>query len=256
MPPKQIKKQIETTFISTDIHTESIDSIKQEWLKIVKDLAMANDNVIILEKKRDELVAKLWEYMNKNPSEPIIESVKPTKPNVTKEDDSSDTPKTIKSKVNEEPVDTPKTTKNKVKEEPAETPKTTNSKVKEEPVETPKTTKAKAVKEAEPKPSTKSKVVAKTSKVVAPVDIIDSDDEDIPAVVEKKPVKPVAKTDNKLPVKGKITAPTKGTPKPKITDNSEDEAKPAALQDSSSETDLDRLSSVSSESEGSGGEDD
>jgi hypothetical protein len=237
MPPKQIKKQIETTNITTDTPAESIDSIKQEWLKIVKDLAMANDNVIILEKKRDELVAKLWEHMNKNPSEPIIESVKPTKQNVTKEDNSSDTPKTTKSKAKEEVVETPKTTKSKAKEE----------------VETPKTTKAKAVKEPEPKPAAKSKVVTKTSKVVAPVE---SDDEDIPAVVEKKPVKSTAKTDNKLPVKGKITAPTKGTPKPKITDNSEDEVKPAALQDSSSETDLDSLSSVSSESEGSGGEDD
>lgn len=77
--------------------------------------------------------------------------------------------------------------------------------------------------------------------------------------VEDKPSKKIVKKEEpKVTVtktKGKITAPAKGTVKPKNND-SEDEKPKHVIDDSSSDTEVDSLSSVSSESDASGGEDD
>jgi hypothetical protein len=109
--------------------------------------------------------------------------------------------------------------------------------------------------------ATKAKATSKKSDVKNEIEA----EEEKPSPVKKpiskntKDVKETKETkDTKLstPTKGKISAPSKGAAKPKQIEQEEEKPKPSINDDSSSDTEVDSLSSVSSESDASGGEDD
>jgi hypothetical protein len=140
----------------------------------------------------------------------------------------------------------------------------TNCEVVVEETEKPvaKTVKKDKPEEDEDKPATKAAPKSATKKTVVKTT---EDTDEKPAekaikTVKKKAEKPevekpAEKPEVKKPAaKGKITAPTKGTPKPKSSND--EEKKPVIPDSSSDDTDIDSLSSVSSESDASGGEDD
>ncbi len=189
MPPKQIKK--------TEIKTEEpIELLMKEWADIAKEEAVIDEAKNKIIKRKEAMITKLWDHINKNPTEQILIE-KPKEPVVEK----------VKEPVVEKPKAPAKTKKTKASEEEIEE-------------ETPK---------APVKKAAVKKAAAKEEK----------------PVVEEKPKTPAATK--------KVTAPPKGTAKPKVVN----EAEVKKLEhDSSSDTDVDSLSSVSSESEGSdGGED-
>jgi hypothetical protein len=233
MAPKVSKKTVSETKVETPIvvSTESsIEIIKQEWHAIIKEITSTVDKLSELEKKRDELVSKLWNIMNKNPTEHIVEeepveekksSVKTTKSKtpVKKTDniiDDSENADSVK----------PKSKAKVVKAEPKPEPESEDEKPAEKPA-----VKAKISTKPKPKAETKTETKVET-KAQPKVDV------------------------KKAPASGKkISAPVKGTPKPKIDEDSEDEKARPVMNDSSSESDVDSLSSVSSESEASGNDD-
>ncbi len=239
MPPKQVKKTTDKPVQST----EDILTIQKKWAENVKEIISMREKLTLLEKQNDEYISKLWELMNKNPSNDIIVEGSADKP------------------INE---DKPQTAEEKPKAKPKVVKKKEET---DEPEEKPVAKVVKKKEDASEKPS---------SKVVKKKEDTDDEHEDkpepkvTPKVVKKKvekpeiekPVKKTGKEEKKpesvvsAPTKGKITAPSKGTPKPKAN-NSDDENPRPVIDDSSSEdTDIDSLSSVSSESEASGGEDD
>ena len=144
MPPKQTKKAVSAPAVETT-SAPSLDTLKQEWMVVVKDISTHHEKLALLEKRRDELVTKLWEHMNKNPQEQVITPVVEEK-------------KATKGKKTTEPV-----------EQPVEPPV-------EQPVEPPKkskTTRTKQVEEKKPvveEPVAKGKTQVKTpvKKVSAP----------------------------------------------------------------------------------------
>ncbi len=104
MPPKQTKKITED---KPSIESkDSIDSLQKEWTSNVKEIISIREKLAVLEKHNEELVAKLWEKMNKNPTDDkvIIEAKedekKPTKARKVepKEEPESDNEKDIKPK--------------------------------------------------------------------------------------------------------------------------------------------------------------
>jgi hypothetical protein len=211
MPPKQTKKQTIDDKPVTPDSNDSIDSIQKEWATNVRDIISAREKLSLLEKRNEELISKLWEKMNKNPSDNhdkvVIEASKEEKKPIK--------PKKIEPKEENE-------SENEAEVKPkAKATKTKKADVKPE-VEKPK---------EEEKPI--KKVVKKTE--------------------SKTETKEVKEEPKKAPVKSKITAPSKGTPKPKAVED--EKPKQTIEEDSDSETDVDSLSSVSSESDASGGED-
>ena len=233
MAPKVSKKTVSETKVETPIvvSTESsIEVIKQEWHVIIKEITSTVEKLSGLEKKRDELVSKLWSIMNKNPTEPIIdEEVVEEKKSSVKTTKSKTTVKKTDSVINDsENADSVK-------------PKSKSKVVKSEPKPEPESDEEKPVE----KPAAKAKVATKTK---AKADVKPDVKAEVKPEVKKAPASSAKK----------ISAPVKGTPKPKIDEDSEDEkARPviAGANDSSSESDVDSLSSVSSESEASGNED-
>jgi hypothetical protein len=214
MPPKQTKKQTTDKLadkpsdkLADKLVDDSIETIQKEWASNVSEIINMREKLSILEKRNEDLVSKLWEKMNKTPSEQIvIES----------------TPKIEEEKKPKEPKE--------IKVKKVE-PKEPDSDEEEEEV----------------KP--KTKVATKKAKPE-----VEKPKEEKKKLVKK--VEPVKEEPKKAPVKGKITAPSKGTPKPKATDSDDEKPKKVIVEDSSSDTEVDSLSSVSSESDASGGEDD
>ncbi len=124
MPPKTTKKTVEAPQPAED----SIDSLKQEWMTVVKDISNINDQLTILSTKRDEIVTKIWELMNKNPVEAVEEKPAPKKGGkaVAKEEDEEEKKpapkKATKAEEPEKKAPAKKTTKAVEKEKPAEKP--------------------------------------------------------------------------------------------------------------------------------------
>lgn len=228
MPPKQTKKQ--TTDVEKPIETDSnemIKSIKKEWSVIVKDIVSTRDKLAQLENRNQEIITKLWEIMNKNPSEQVIveatnteEEKKPVKSKKVEKAESETEESEIKPKA--------KASAKKTKAEPKAETKPEIEKPNDE----------------KPTPATK-KITKKDTK----------ETKETKEIKETKEVKKVPATGTAAS-KGKISAPSKGTPKPKQVDSDDEKPKPTLDEDSSSDTEVDSLSSVSSESDGSGGEDD
>lgn len=219
---------------NTATSAPSVDSIKQEWLTVVKDITEATDKLDQLCKRRDELVSQLWTHLNKDPASTVVDG----------EDKAPE--------------------KAPAKKAPAK--KGASAPVEDEDDSASAKTPAPA-KKVPAKKGSKS-----ATQAAAPAD----DEEDAPAQTPAKPAakapakkggkattKPAddeeqtpAKAPAKAPAKGgakKTAAPAKGTPKPKLDVDSEDVN--INEDPSSEETDLDSLSSVSSESDASGGED-
>jgi hypothetical protein len=250
MAPKVSKKTETKAEAPIDAPAESsLEVIKQEWFTIVKEITSTTEKLSGLEKKRDELVSKLWDIMNKNPTEHIVET-EPTeekKTSVKGVKASSKTKAAAKSEIidDSENADSVKPkaksaakssskTATKPATKPVEPESESEAEAEEEKPKATKTT-TKATTKAKPEAKSAGKQEAKP---------------------EAKPeVKPEVK---KAPATKKISAPVKGTPKPKIDEDSDDEkARPviSGANDSSSESDVDSLSSVSSESEASGNDD-
>ena len=219
---------------NTATSAPSVDTIKQEWLTVVKDITEATDKLDQLCKRRDELVSQLWTHLNKDPASTVVDG----------EDKAP------------EKAPTKKAPAKKGAPAPAEDE------------DTPAPATPAPAKKAPAKKGSKS-----APQAAAPAD----DEEDAPAQTPAKPAakapakkgsksatakpaddeeQPPAKAPAKAPAKGgakKTAAPAKGTPKPKLDVDSEDVN--INEDPSSEETDLDSLSSVSSESDASGGED-
>ena len=208
MPPKQTKKTTNAT-ISTDDNALNVS--KKEWADNVSEIISLREKLTTLEKRNEEIVNKIWEIINKNPTEQVV--IEATKV--------EDEKKPIKSKT-EEPESKPKKaapkSKAKVKEEVVE----------DSDVEIEGPAPVVAPKKAAVKKDTKAKETKET----------------------KETKKPTAAA-----TKGKISAPSKGTPKPKQVDSDDEKPKPI-MNDSSSDTEVDSLSSVSDESDASGGDND
>jgi Ribonuclease G/E len=169
MASKNVKKVVEST--------DNIDSLKEEWLTVVKEVTTLQEKLKELDTRQQSIVSRIWTLMNKNPSEVIIDS----------------------------------------KEQSDEV--------------------------AEP---VKKKSVRKSKKVET-----ETSDEPVKKPVRKSPVKktePVVEEEKQ--VKKKVSAPKTTTKK-----NTPPPVPEPVNHESSSDTDLDSLSSVSSESEASGGED-
>ncbi len=219
--PKATKSNVSNTA------TPSVDTIKQEWLKVVKEITDATDKLEQLTKRRDELVSQLWTHLNKDPSSTVVDG-----------DDAQANASTAA------PAKKAPAKKGKAAAAPAE---------EEDDAPAPPAT-----------PAPAKKAPAKKGKAAAPAPA-DEEEQDVPAPVtpKKAPAKKGAKATEadsaqapaapkKAPAK-KVAAPSKGTPKPKLDVDSEDVNQNE--DPSSEETDLDSLSSVSSESDASGGED-
>lgn len=215
MPPKSTKNT------NTVTSTPSVDTIKQEWLAVVKDITEVSDKLEHLCKRRDELVSQLWNHLNKDPASTVVDG---------------------EDKVPEKPPTKPPSKSTK-KAAPAPTPA-------EEDTPVPPPVKASAKKNA------KSTVVQPDEPVDAPVaPPKKKTTKSTPVKTGDEDEKPLAKTLAKAPAKGaakKVTAPSKGTPKPKLDVDSEDVNQNE--EPTSEDTDLDSLSSVSSDSEVSGGD--
>jgi hypothetical protein len=228
MPPKQTKK-ITTDNATKDEKSESssnLITIKKEWIDNVNDIIGLRDRLVILEKRNEEIINKIWEIMNKNPSEQIIiESVQ------------KEEIKTIKSKKTEETDDSdtkPKATATKVSAKSKAKPEVENEDS-----------------ETKPKATSGNKASAKSK----PKPEVESDDEKpapvkkaTPAKKETKDTKETKKTATAVIAvtapKGKISAPSKGTPKPKLVESDDEKPKPNLNNDDSSDTEVDSLSSV------------
>ncbi len=230
MPPKQTKKQTsdnEKPLETTASNNDTLNSIKKEWADNVKEILSAREKLSSLEKRNEDIISKLWTIMHKNPSEQVIietenkeEEKKPVK---SKKSEKADTET---EETEAKPV--AKVTKTKVTKKSETKPE-----VKPE------------VEEDEETPAPIKKTPAKNTKVIKDT----KDTKDTKDVKEtKKPSTPATK--------GKITAPSKGTPKPKLIESDDEKPKPSIDNDSSSDTEVDSLSSVSSDSDASGGEDD
>ncbi len=210
-------KQVKKQAVDDMSKSPDIQTIQKEWADNAKEIIIIREKLAGLEKINDELVSKLWELMNKSP----------TTNTVVIEGDETPPVKPIKKKVD--------TTENNVDEKPVVKPKKKVEKPaissdNEEPVEKPKLTKKKPVEKPVEKPEIE-KPVSKVTKKAS----------------QKEETKPV--------VKGKITAPSKGTPKQKVATKEIENDNPTIQETSSDDTDIDSLSSVSSESDASGGED-
>ena len=223
---------------NTNTVNDSVDTIKQDWLKVVKEITASTEKLEQLCKRRDELVSQLWTHLNKDPASTVVDGDNDKAPEKTP----TKAPAKKGGKVvalvdDEEDVPTP------VKKAPAKKGKATAAPADDnEDVSTPT-----PAKKAPAKKGGKS-----TTTAVKPADE-DEADEPAPAPAQTKaPAKKPATAPAKAPAK-KAVAPPKGTPKPKLEIDSEDVN---INEDPSSEdTDLDSLSSVSSESDASGGED-
>jgi hypothetical protein len=219
MPPKQTKKTTDNAAKNDPAESiNNLSTIKKEWIDNVNEIVTIREKLVLLEKRNEELVNKIWEIMNKNPSEQVvIESVH-------KEEEK----KSVKSKkVEVETEDSETKPKSKT---------TTKSKAKQE-------AKPEVEPEEDEKPLPIKKAVSAKKDTKETKEIKDKKD-------TKKPAAPAPA------VKGKISAPSKGTPKPKTVDSDDEKPKPTINDDSSSDTEIDSLSSVSDESDASGGEDD
>ena len=209
MPPKQIKKtevKIEEPIVS------DIDKLMKEWAEIVNEEAIIDEAKGKIIKRKEAMITKLWDHLNKNPTDQVLIE----KP-VEKEPAAEKSKTPIKSKKTKAPEEVEEEHAPVVPVKKAPTKKAVVKTTEEEPAH---------------EPSVATKKVA-TKKVSAK--------EETP--VEEKP---------KVAPK-KIAAPPKGAAKPKTS--TEVEVKKLE-NDSSSDTDVESLSSVSSESEGSdGGED-
>ena len=224
---------------NTNTVNDSVDMIKQDWLKVVKEITDSTEKLEQLCKRRDELVSQLWTHLNKDPASTVVDGDNDKAPEKT-------------------PTKAPAKKGGKVvalvdDEEDVPTP----APIKKAPPKKGKATTAADENEDGPTPAPAKKVPAKkgaksTTTAVKPADE-DEADEQAPAPAQTKaPAKKPATTPAKAPAK-KAAAPPKGTPKPKLEIDSEDVN---INEDPSSEdTDLDSLSSVSSESDASGGED-
>jgi len=215
---------------NTATSAPSVDTIKQEWLTVVKDITEATDKLDQLCKRRDELVSQLWTHLNKDPASTVVdgEDKVPEKAPAKK----APAKKGAAAPVEDEDTPAPATPA-PAKKAPAKKGNKSATQVaavapagdeEDAPVQTP----------AKPAPKAPAKKGGKSAAKPA-------DDEETPA---KAPAKGGAK---------KTAAPAKGTPKPKLDVDSEDVN--MNEDPSSEETDLDSLSSVSSESDASGGED-
>ncbi len=230
MPPKQVKK----TTSDKDIKPSpvNIESIQKEWAENVKEIINIREKLTILEKNNEELVKQLWEIMNKTPtkSEVVIDAKPIEKPTAHDESD-DEVPEKPADKQADKPV-----AKKVVKKKEIETD--------EKPAK------------SDDKPKTTKKKVVEKPEIEKPAEKPAEKPDDKPAEKPTKGVKKVTpKEEVKTPAKGKIVAPTKGTPKQVVA--KEKETENVGIEDTSSdETDIDSLSSVSSESEASGGEDD
>jgi hypothetical protein len=213
MPPKQVKKQA----VDDMSKYPDIQTIQKEWADNAKEIITIREKLASLEKHNDELVSKLWELMNKSPTNTVVI-----------EGDETPVVKPIKKKV--EPAENNVDEKPVVKPTKKKVEKTVNNSDNEEPIEKPKLTKKKQVEKPVDKPEIE-KPVSKVVKKAAP----------------KEETKPV--------VKGKIAAPSKGTPKQKVEIKENENDNPTIQDTSSDDTDIDSLSSVSDESDVSGGED-
>ena len=247
MAPKQVKKQ--TTDNTESTNSISIQSIQTEWVDNVKKIITMREELSTLEKHNDELVSKLYEIMNKSPTNSVV----------VIEGDEKPTPKVVKKKEEDDvPVPAPKVTKKKADaDKPAPASHVVKKDDDDEDEEKPAPIKpaAKVVKKKETETDDKPKVTKK--KVVEKPEI--EKPEDKPDTKAKKAAPKAAPKESpkeveKPVVKGKITAPTKGTPKQKVV-SKEIDNNPAIEDTSSEDTDIDSLSSVSSESDASGGED-
>ena len=218
MAPKQMKKAVEKTE-KTEVAlaiTPKIEELQMEWANNAKEILILCEKMNELQEHNAKLINKMVEYMNKNPTSEEII--------IPAADKSAD----------------------KSADKPAEkTTKTVKSK-------------AKAVEEedSETKPKTKAAPKSAAKKKETKVEVEpEAEAEEVEKPKEEKQVKKTTKTAPATPVKGKITAPSKGTPKPKSAEK-EDGGKSIIEESSSEDTDIDSLSSVSSESDASGGEDD
>ena len=235
MAPKQIKKQTTESKAESKVDI-NIQELQKEWADNTKDIITLREKLSNLEKHNNEIITKLVDYMNKHPTsnEVVVEAQEDKQPvKTTKKAKSADTEEV----------------------EPKEESKVSKAEPKE-----PKEPKVSKAEPKEPKESKVTKPAAKTAAKKSKETKEDDEEEEVEKPKEDKPVKKVSKAApkeevKKAPVKGKITAPSKGTPKPTSTNN--DDGGKSIIEDSTSEdTDVDSLSSVSSESDASGGEDD
>jgi hypothetical protein len=254
MPPKQTKKTItdNASASSNDNNSEAspnLISIKKEWIDNVNEIISIREKLVILEKRNEELVNKIWEIMNKNPSEQVIID------SIQKEE-----PKSTKSKKSEEQEDSetkPKVTKASVKSKAKPEIENDDIDTKPKASATKAPVKSKAKSEVETDDSeTKSKASATKASVKSKAKPDVEEDDEKPSPVPVKKATPAKKVTEPVVVKKKISALPKGTPKPKPIESDDEKPKPNLNDDSDSDTEVDSLSSVSDESDISGGEDD
>ena len=253
---------------NTATSASSVDTIKQEWLTVVKDITEATEKLDQLCKRRDELVSQLWTHLNKDPASTVVDGEDKVPEKAPAKKAPAKKGATSAPTEDEDELASAKTPA-PAKKAPAKKGATSAPTEDEDDLASAKTPapakKAPAKKggkvatapadEAEELAPAKSPAKApakKGSKLAANTAAKPADDDEEESAEAKTPAKTPAKAPAKTTAK-KTTAPAKGTPKPKLDVDSEDVN--LTEDPSSEETDLDSLSSVSSESDASGGED-
>ena len=262
MPPRK-SKQTSTTEASCTNDTFQLEKTQEEWVAVTKEITALTEKLGPLKARQDDLVHILWKQMktvDTSESTSFLEKPILTKTTTTTLDPDEDS--------DDNDVEPVKVTTKKAPAKKAPAKKQ---------VETPDGG----------EPVVEKKPVAKKAPVKKAVETNDEDDEE-ESVVEKKPTgkkvvekkiaekkvvekkvvekKPVEKkvvetkaTKSEVLPKGKaVINPSLTKLKQKLDEDSEDNEKVAlhTLNSSSSDTDLESLSSCSSESECSGGDDD
>jgi len=223
MPPKTVKKQVVPVETPAVPESSPLEKLQERWIVINKELATLNEKKGPLETERDNVVKQMIVIMNKNTdvedSTGIIETQVTEFPVVIDKVVSKTKAKTVK--VDNEPTPTKKSAGKK----------TTTIENENESDS--------SVKPAAKSTVTKKAVVSKKTAVKDEVVV--------------KPIEKVATKTNKV-----ATKVIKG--KPKLEEDSETEEKSSVPNKqgykSSSDTDIESLSSCSSESGESGGEED
>lgn len=245
----------------TTLATAPADDTIQEWLQITKEITRLSEELSHLCERRDGFITQIWAHVNKDPASTVIDADDKTVENPEPKKEQTKKKCSAKPVVKDTaPVET-KPAKNKkgpaTTVEPnedeftaAEASANVTTTTKKTPV-----LKKKTKPTPTPTPPEELDTSVNTKKPANKKSGAKTDETNVANVANVANVVNVVNVANtskgKAPTK-KIVAPAKGTAKPKLDIDSEDVTQ--HVEASSEETDLDSLSSVSSESDASEGE--
>jgi hypothetical protein len=256
MPPKSKKITTEATSVPTVVATpiaasestskpniknedNEFDKFQQEWVSVIKEISLMSDKLEQLNTRRDELTKAMIKSYTKTDSSAIAPTI-------------IETPVVEQVEVKTTAATAPKSkSKAKAKVEPEPEPEP-ESETEEVPVKKTTTKKQPAKKEETPLKKEETTKKAETNKKAETTKKAETNKKAEPTKKAETEVKVVAKT----PAKGSAASKLKLKLDEDTEENISKTKNTLLHNSSSSDTDLESLSSCSSESDCSGGEDD